>query len=186
MNPLSEKDKMLAGQLYNAGDPQLTKERNNAHILCQKYNQLNFLDYSGRHRILTELLASFAEPLTIEPPFYCDYGKNIHLGKNVYMNTNCVILDVNTVKIGDYTKFGPYVQLYSATHPMEPELRKTGDELGLPITIGNNVWIGGGVIIGADISIGDDSVIGAGSIVTKNIPKRVFVAGNPCKIIKKL
>ena len=87
MNPLSEKEKMLAGQLYNAGDPQLTKERNHAHILCQQYNQLNFLDYSGRKRILTELLASFKEPLTIEPPFYCDYGKNIQLGKNVYMNT---------------------------------------------------------------------------------------------------
>ncbi|MFX1572361.1 MAG: sugar O-acetyltransferase [Promethearchaeota archaeon] len=186
MNPLSEKEKMLAGQLYNAGDPQLTNERNHAHILCQQYNQLNFLDYSGRKRILTELFASFEEPLTIEPPFYCDYGKNIQLGKNVYMNTNCVILDVNRVKIGDDTKFGPYVQLYSATHPLDPDLRKTGDELGLPITIGNNVWIGGGAIICPGISIGDDSVIGAGSIVTKNVPTRVYAAGNPCKVIKKL
>ena len=108
------------------------------------------------------------------------------MGTNVYMNTNCVILDVNTVKIGDNTKFGPFVQLYSATHPLDPEIRKTGKELGLPISIGNNVWIGGGVIISPDISIGDNSVIGTSSVVTKDIPARVFATGNPCKIIKKL
>jgi len=182
----SEKEKMLAGKLYNAGDPELTKERNNAHILCQQYNQLNFLDYDGRKRILEELLGSFEEPITIEPPFYCDYGKNIQLGKNIYMNTNCVILDVNIIKIGDNSKFGPFVQLYSASHPLEPEIRIKRHELGFPITIGENVWIGGGVMINPGVTIGDHSVIGTGSVITKDIPPKVFAAGNPCKLIKKL
>ncbi len=186
MNSLTEKEKMLAGKLYNAGDPQLTKERNKAHILCQQYNQLNFLDDNGRKQILKQLLTSFEDPITIEPPFFCDYGKNICIGKNVYMNTNCIILDVNKVSIGDNTMFGPLVQIYTASHPIDPELRKKGDELGFAITIGKNVWIGGGAIICPGVSIGDDTVIGAGAIVTKDIPSRVFAAGNPCKVIKNL
>ncbi len=186
MTAQTEKEKMLLGNLYNANDPELVKERQMARMLCQEYNNTKFNDSFSHDAILKKLLAKFVDPLTIEPPFTCDYGSNIFLGKGVYMNTNCVILDCNTVEIGDGALLGPNVQVYCASHPLEPELRKQGRELALPVIIGKNAWIGGNTVVCPGTSIGEDSVIGPGSIVIKNIPSRVFAAGNPCKVIRKI
>ncbi|MBN1802233.1 MAG: sugar O-acetyltransferase [Candidatus Lokiarchaeota archaeon] len=186
MSPETEKNKMLTGKLYNANDPELVKERESARDLCQEYNTIKFSDHVARNAILKELFGESSDPLTIEPPFTCDYGSNIFAGKGVYMNLNCVILDCNIVRIGDDTLMGPNVQVYCATHPLEPELRRQGLELSLPVSIGKNVWIGGNAVICPGISIGNDSVIGPGSIVIKSIPSGVFAAGNPCKVIKHL
>jgi maltose O-acetyltransferase len=157
-----------------------------------KYNSITELNFSleelleERMKVIKQWFGKVDSYVFIEPPFYCDYGYNISMGKFVYMNHNCVILDVNTVEIGANTMFGPHCQLLSATHLPEPETRMKGLELGLPIKIGENCWVGGGVIICPDITIGDHVTIGAGSVVTKNLPDNVIAVGNPCKVIKKL
>jgi maltose O-acetyltransferase len=186
MSGLSEKEKMLAGALYDASDPQLTEERKRARALCDRLNRLDVGQNREKNEILDDLFGKHGYDLTIEAPFYCDYGSNIHLGDLVYFNYNCVILDVNKVEIGDRVLIGPNVQIYSATHPVEGEIRSSGLELGLPIKIGSDVWIGGGAIILPGITIGDNAVVGAGSVVTKDVPAGVVVAGNPCRIIPKL
>lgn len=182
----TEKDKMLAGELYNASDPQLTMERRRARNLVRKYNDTLDEEQEKRRQILAELLGSMGENVVIEPPFYCDYGSNIYLGNNVFFNFNCVVLDVNRVEIGDEVLFGPNVQIYTATHPLSYQERQTGLELGKPIRIGSGVWVGGSAVIGPGVTIGDRSVIGAGSVVVKDIPAGVFAAGNPCKVIRYL
>ena len=182
----TEKEKMLAGELYHAHDPILTEERRVARELCKKYNDTTQDQEELRSIILADLMGTTGQNLFIEPPFYCDYGSNIHFGDNVFINFNCVILDVCKVEIGSNTMFGPNVQIYTATHPSDWEERATMLEFGKPIKIGSNVWIGGGAIFNPGITIGDRSIIGAGSVVTKNIPSDVFAAGNPCKVIKEL
>lgn len=186
MSVLSEKEKMLAGLLYDASDPQLTKERRHARLLCMKLNALNPDQIKERDAILDELMGRHGTNLTIETPFYCDYGSNIYLGDSVYFNYNCVVLDVNTVEIGDRVLIGPNVQIYPATHPIEWDVRYSGVELGKPIKIGSDVWIGGGAIILPGVTIGDKTVVGAGSVVTKDLPGHVVAAGNPCRIIKTI
>ncbi len=181
----SEKQKMLAGELYIAADEELTEERNRARKLILAYNRSMPGDLEKRNNILAQLIKARGA-LYIELPFYCDYGYNIEVGENFYANFNCVILDVNSVKIGDNVLLGPGVQIYTATHPLDPDERLTGKELARPIVIGDNVWIGGGVIICPGVRIGDHTTIGPGSVVTKDIPDRVFAAGNPCKIIQVL
>ncbi len=181
----SEKEKMLAGKLYDATDPELSEMRKSTRDLLKIIN--NPLSNSEAIKIsFSKLFGGAKSEPWIEPPFFCDYGKNIFLGEKVYFNFNCVILDVNTVKIGNEVLFGPNVQIYTASHPLDWKTRASGLELGKPITIGNNVWIGGGAIILPGVNIGDRAVIGAGSVVTKNIPSDVFAAGNPCKVIKDL
>jgi maltose O-acetyltransferase len=155
-------------------------------MLLKKFNNSNDDEKLLRKEILRELIGGFSKGLYVEPPFYCDYGSNIYVGENVYFNFNCVVLDVNKVTIGARTLFGPNVQIYTATHPMEYKIRAEQLEMGLPITIGEDVWVGGGAIICAGVIIGDRAVIGAGSIVTRDIPSDCFAAGNPCKVIKKL
>lgn len=182
----TEKEKMLAGELYNAGDPQLVEERRRARRLTREYNSTTEDEWDRRKKILKELIGSFEGFLAIEPPFYCDYGSNIHCGKNVFFNFNCIVLDVNRVEIGDNVLFGPNVQIYSATHPVDYKERSTGLELGKPIKIGSGVWVGGSAVICPGVTIGDRTVIGAGSVVTKDIPSGVFAAGNPCKVIRVL
>jgi len=182
----SEKEKMLAGELYNGNDPHLKTERSQARLLLKKFNDSSDDQRLLRKDILKELIGGFSKGLYIEPPFYCDYGSNISVGENVYFNFNCVVLDVNRVTIGSRTLFGPNVQIYTATHPWEYKVRAEQLELGLPITIGEDVWVGGGAIICAGVTIGDRAVIGAGSIVTRDIPSDCFAAGNPCKVIRKL
>jgi maltose O-acetyltransferase len=183
---MTEKNKMLSGQLYNSMDRTLSEERHRAKILFQRINSLNEDQKKERKKLIYELLTNANKGLWIEPPFYCDYGYNIKTGKNVFMNFNCCILDVMEVKIGNNVLFGPNVQIYTATHPIDVKTRNTWLEYAKPVTIGNDVWLGGGVIICPGATIGDGTVIGAGSVVTKNIPSNVFAAGNPARVIKKI
>ncbi len=181
----SEKDKMLAGELYDALDPELVESRERARDLLHDLNVTREKEQDVRRRIMTELLGSGGDSVWMQPPFYCDYGSNIYLGERVYFNFNCIVLDVCEVKIGDYTFFGPAVQIYTGTHPLNASLRRT-QEFGKPVTIGSDVWVGGGVIILPGITIGSRTVIGAGSVVTKDIPDGVVAAGNPCRIIREI
>ena len=181
----SEREKMLAGELYDPLDPELVAARIRARDLCQDLNARRESDQDSRRRILKELLGSGGETAWIQPPFYCDYGSNIALGERVFFNFNCVVLDVCRVTIGDFSMFGPAVQIYTATHPMEAQQRRK-QEFSKPIEIGADVWVGGGAIICPGVKIGSRTVIGAGSVVTKDIPDDVFAAGNPCKVIRAI
>ncbi len=181
----SEKERMLAGEYYNAGDSVLVEEREKARELTYEFNHSRPSEIEKRKKILKQLIVSKGS-FYIEPPFNCDYGYNIEVGDNFYANFGCIILDVNKVQIGDNVLLAPNVQIYTATHPIEPEERITGKEFGQPIIIGNNVWIGGGTIICPGVRIGDNTTIGAGSVVTKDIPKNVIAAGNPCKVIREI
>lgn len=182
----SEREKMVGGELYDPLDPQLVEERCRARLLCKALNETREDDAAERARILRELIPNAGSDLWLQPPFYCDYGSNIALGDKVFFNFNCVVLDVAPVTIGSHVLFGPAVQLYTATHPLRASERRTGLEGGRPIRIGDDVWLGGGVIVVPGVSIGDGAVIGAGSVVTKDVPARVFAAGNPCRVIRPL
>lgn len=183
---MTEKEKMLAGELYNAADPVLVQERHQARLLTQEINSLNEDAKKERKQLLRTLMPRAGKGLWIEPPFYCDYGYNIQTGKNVFFNFNCCVLDVMPVTIGSDVLFGPNVQIYTATHPMEAEARKTWLEFAKSISIGNDVWVGGGAIICPGVTIGNGVVIGAGAVVTKSVPDNVFVGGNPARIIKEI
>ncbi len=180
-----ELKKMLAGELYDACDPQLCRMRMKARKLTRKFNATTEEERDLRAAILNELFASVGSA-TIEPPFHCDYGSHISVGKNFYMNFNCIILDCAKVDIGDDVMCGPGVQIYTAYHPIEASMRAEGLELAAPVKIGNNVWIGGGAIICPGVSIGDNTTIGAGSVVTGDVPANVFAAGNPCRVLRLL
>lgn len=182
----SEKEKMLAGELYLATDPQLVAERRRARDLLQALNASRDGDTELRASTLRELLGAAGERVWIEPPFFCDYGTNIRLGDRVFFNFNCVVLDVAQVDIGSDVMFGPAVQIYTATHPMEYQPRRAGQEFAKPVTIGSDVWVGGGAIILSGVTIGSRSVIGAGSVVTRDVPEGVFAAGNPCRVLRLL
>ncbi len=181
----TEKAKMLVGELYDPFDPELVQARNRARDLCQKLNATREKDQEPRRSILKQLFGRGGESVRMQPPFFCDNGSNIFLGERVYFNFNCIILDVSVVKIGDFTLFGPAVQIYTATHPMNAELRRS-QECTMPIEIGSDVWVGGGAIICAGVKIGSKAVIGAGSVVTKSIPDGVVAAGNPCRVIREI
>lgn len=182
---MTEKEKMLAGKMYDPMDPTLKSDRENAHELCYRYNQLKPNDKTKKKELLKKLFKT-DKNCYIEPNFRCDYGYNISFGKNFYMNFDCVVLDVNKVTFGDNVMIAPKVQIYTATHPLNPDRRNSGRELGYPIDIGNNVWIGGGAIICPGVSIGDNTVIAAGAVVTKDVKNNVLVGGNPAKIIKSI
>ncbi|MVT08262.1 sugar O-acetyltransferase [Chitinophaga tropicalis] len=182
----TEKEKMLAGELYNALDEQLSKERTNARLLLKKLNDASPDDNETMTDALQELIPNAGKDLWIQPPFYCDYGYNIEVGDKVFFNFNCVVLDVMKVTIGSRTLFGPNVQIYTATHPVDADERASGLEYAKPIVIGEDVWVGGSVVICPGVTIGSRSIIGAGSVVTKDIPDDVFAAGNPCKVIRVL
>jgi maltose O-acetyltransferase len=177
---------MLAGELYLASDPELAAESLRAARLLQRYGQTAAGDREQRTQILQELLGQVGDSPAIVPPFHCDYGSHISIGDRFYMNYGGVILDCNTVQIGDDVLCGPYVQIYAAYHPIDPTVRLTGLELAAPVRVGNNVWIGGGVIICPGVTIGDNTTIGAGSVVTKDIPANVLAVGNPCRVIRSL
>jgi maltose O-acetyltransferase len=181
----TEKEKMLAGALYDASDSQLTVERQRARDLLKRLNDTRESEQEERSGILRELIGR-ATDACIQPPFFCDYGTNITLGKNVFFNFNCVVLDVAPVQIGDFVLFGPAVQIYTATHPISAAQRRQGLESGKPVVISSDVWIGGGAIICPGVTIGARSIIGAGSVVTRDIPEDVFAAGNPCRVIRSL
>jgi maltose O-acetyltransferase len=182
---LTEKEKMLAGEWYDPLDPELAVARNRARDLCQDLNATRESQTEERRRILRALFGAGGDDVWMQPPFFCDYGFNILLGSKCFFNFNCVVLDVCTVRIGDFTLFGPAVQIYTATHPMDAALRRTR-ESGKPITIGSDVWVGGGAIICPGVTIGSRTIIGAGSVVTRDIPDDVFAAGNPCRVVKTI
>lgn len=181
----TEREKMLAGEAYDAWDAELVAARERAHDLCARYNVTRDAEREARGRLLGELLGSGGESAYVQPPFQCDYGAHIHLGTQVYFNFGCIVLDICTVRIGDRTLFGPGVQILAALHPLEAVARRT-QELGKPITIGRDVWVGGGALILAGVTIGDRTVIGAGSVVTRDIPADVLAVGNPCRVVRAL
>jgi maltose O-acetyltransferase len=181
----SEREKMLAGELYNALDPELVTARNRARDLCQALNRSREEDVEERRRILQDLFGRGGDTVWMQPPFYCDYGSNIELGERVFFNFNCVVLDVCTVRIGSFTLFGPAVQIYTPLHPLDAQLRRR-EEYGKPIEIGADVWVGGGAIILPGVRIGARAVIGAGSVVTRDVPEATFAAGNPCRAIRSI
>jgi len=174
---------MLAGELYRADDPELQADQTAARAWTVRYNAALAMSDHGRHALLREQFKRVGEGTVIRPPFHCDYGFNITIGAGVFINFNCVILDVVHVTIGDGTQIGPAVQIYTADHPRDPELRRAGYEFGRPVTIGRNVWIGGGAIILPGITIDDDAIVGAGSVVTRDVPAGATVAGNPARLM---
>ncbi|MBX9887218.1 MAG: sugar O-acetyltransferase [Flavobacteriaceae bacterium] len=182
---MTEKEKMIAGVYYHAGDATLVKDRRRAKNLLHRLNVLEYRITKKARDIIAELIPAVGANLYIEPPFHCDYGYNIVCGDNVYFNVNCVVLDSAPVRIGSNVFFAPNVQLYTATHPLEADLRRTL-ESALPITIGDDCWIGGNSVICPGITIGNGCVIGAGSVVTKDIPENSLAVGNPAKVIRKL
>ena len=182
---MNERERMLAGELYDPFDPELVAARAHARDLCQTLNATREADVEERRQIALDLFGSGGDSVWLQPPFFCDYGAHIDLGERVFFNFNCIVLDVCRVRIGSYTLFGPAVQIYTPMHPLDAELRRK-QEFGKPVDIGSDVWIGGGAIILPGVRIGDRAVIGAGSVITRDIPEGVFAAGNPCRIVRKL
>jgi maltose O-acetyltransferase len=184
---MTEKYKMINALPYRANDAELVKLRREVRVKLAIYNQATVTEAAEMTETLNSILGEKGTGSWIEPPFYCDYGFNIKVGKDFYMNFDCVILDVAPVTIGDNVMCGPKVQLLTATHSLNADERNfSGTELGKPIIIGNRVWIGAGVIVCPGVTIGDEAVIGAGSVVTRDIPPGVFAAGNPCRVIKNI
>ncbi len=182
---MTERDKMLAGDMYDPFDPELVAGRERARDLCQALNATRDAQAQERRRILRDLFGAGGESVWMQPPFFCDYGRNIELGERVFFNFNCVVLDVCRVRIGDYTLFGPAVQIYTPMHPFNAEQRRR-EEFGKPVDIGSDVWVGGGAIILPGVRRGSRAVIGAGSVVTRDVPEGVFAAGNPCRVIRQI
>ncbi|MGB0257308.1 MAG: sugar O-acetyltransferase [Coraliomargarita sp.] len=182
----SEKDKMLAGEYYNANVPELIAERHRAKELCQRYAQDVASRGDQQQAILKELLGGLEGPAMIEPGFRCDYGSNIYLGKNFYANFDLIILDVCEVRIGDDCLCGPRVSILTAGHPVDPQERRSGLEFGKPISIGNNVWLGAGAIINPGVTIGDNAIVGSGAVVTHDVAANTVVAGIPARVIREI
>jgi len=185
---------MLCGIAYNSRDPELLSIHGRARKLLQAYNNLESLDEKNTKALLSKLLGHIGNNVWISPPFFCDYGENISIGANTFINSNCVLLDDNKIQVGENVLIAPFVQIYTASHPLKASdrIKFNGKNeapyvtFTKPVTIGNNVWIGGGTIIMPGVVIGDNVTIGAGSVVTKNIPSDVLAFGNPCKVIKKI
>jgi len=181
----NQRQKMIAGELYDPLDPELAAARQQARDLCQALNATSEAQHEERRRILCSLFARGGDTVWMQPPFFCDYGTNIELGERVFFNFNCVVLDVCPVRIGSFTLFGPAVQIYTPMHPLNARLRRE-QEFGKPVEIGSDVWVGGGAIILPGVRIGSQAVIGAGSVVTRDVPDGMFAAGNPCRVIRAI
>lgn len=177
----SEREKMIAGQPYDPGDPELQAEHAEAKRWMAAFNAAFTAPPDERRELLRQRLAEVGDGAVIRAPFHCDYGFNIRLGRGVFLNFNCVILDVCEVRIGDMTQIGPGVQILTADHPRDPELRRQGVEFGRTISIGKNVWIGGGALIMPGVTLGDDAIVGAGSVVTRDVAPGATVVGNPAR-----
>ena len=182
---MREREKMIAGELYDPMDGELVAARTRARNLCQLLNAAPEADTETRRRIVTELFGAGGETELMQPQIFCDYGANIELGERVFFNFNCVVLDVCPVRIGRFTLIGPSVQILTPMHPWNAaERRRT--EFGKPIDIGADVWIGGGAMILRGVRIGARAVIGAGSVVARDIPDGMFAAGNPCRVVREI
>ena len=180
----TEKEKRLAGESYNCLDPDLEAERQRTKELLRLYNLTEAMP--ERQAILQQLLGQIGQNSIIEPPFYCSYGQNIHIGDHVYLNVLCIILDCNEVHIGHHVMIGPAVQILTAAHPLQAETRNQGWEVAKPITIEENVWVGGGAILLPGVTIGNNAVVGAGAVVSKDVPPYTVAAGNPAKVIREI
>jgi maltose O-acetyltransferase len=178
----SEREKMIAGELYRASDPELVAANLRAQELLARYNATAPADAAARDALLRELFGGVGDGSTVKPRFSCDYGFNIRAGRNLFVNYDCVFLDVAPIDIGDDVQIAPAVQILTATHPLDPAVRRSGLEGGRPIRIGHNVWIGGGAIVLPGVTVGDDAVIGAGSVVTRDVPAGAVVVGNPARV----
>lgn len=184
--PMTEKEKMIRGLNYNALDESLKTARMRAHDLCHAISLLRPSDINGRFKILRELLPYASADMFVTPPFFCDYGWNIHIGKKFYCNTGCAILDGAPVNIGDNVMFGPNVQIYTPLHDLDIAKRVALFQTAAPVTIGDSVWIAGGAIVCPGVTIGEGSVIGAGSVVCGDIPPSVLAVGNPCRVVRRI
>ena len=182
---MTELEKRICGDIYDPRNLKIVYLRDRASRMIYKYNKRCFHEYQMRHRILKKLLNTKGN-FWIKPPFFCDFGFNITIGNEVFINYNCTLLDVCPITIGDHTLIGPNTSIYTACHGIHPDDRLIEREFGKPIHVGNHVWIGGNCTILPGVSIGDGSVIGAGSVVTKSIPSGVVAVGNPCKVIRKI
>lgn len=178
---MSEKSKMLAGALYRPNDPEIRADQVEAALWMSRYNTLLGRPAAERRKFLVERFAAVGDDVDIRPPFHCDFGSNIHVGSNVFLNFNCVILDTAAVVIEDGAQIGPGVQIYAADHPRDPAQRREGLEFSRPVRIGRNVWIGGGAIILPGVSIGEDAIVAAGSVVTRDVASGATVMGNPAR-----
>ena len=181
----SQYRKMVRGEPYDPMDPELVAARARARDLCLDLNATREAEAEKRRGILCALFGAGGDSVWMQPPFFCDYGSNIELGERVFFNFNCVVLDVCPVRIGSFAQFGPAVQIYTATHPLDAAERRRR-EYGKPVAIGSDVWVGGGAIVLPGVTIGPRAVIGAGSVVTRDIPADVFAAGNPCRVIRAI
>src|SRR4051812_9464099 len=180
----SMRERMLAGDLYIADDPELARDSQRAMELSEEFNRSPAADPQERRRILCELLDAYGEGTEIRPPLYCDYGYQTRIGARTFANFGLVILDVARVNIGDDVQIGPYVQLLTASHPIDPRARRDKWESAAPITIEDNVWLGGGVIVCPGVTIGANSVVGAGSVVTRDLPSNVVAVGSPARVVR--
>ena len=184
---MSEKEKMINGEFYRPlEDEELTKDRVRVKDLCFKYNSLSSSMEKERTELIKQIFGKTGKQICVESNFFCDYGYNIEVGENFYINHNCVILDCAKVTFGDNVLIGPNCSFYTPIHPMDAKTRNTFIERAEPITVGNNVWFGGNVIVLPGVTIGDNAVIGAGSVVVKDIPANMLAVGNPCKPIKEI
>jgi maltose O-acetyltransferase len=182
----SQRDRMLAGELYIAADPRLAADNLRALTLTREFNASDPADAQARLALLGALLGSVGEGTEIRPPLYCDYGYQTHIGARSFINVGVVLLDVATIRIGDDVQVGPGVQFLTPTHPVEAEARRARWEAAKPISVGDNVWLGGGVILGPGVSIGENTVVGAGAVVVRDLPANVVAVGNPARVIRSL
>lgn len=183
---MKELKNMLRGDLYKAQGDTIKTMRKELLDKLHSYNHLPYNDFEFRDKLILDILGKGGKNIKITPPVYFDYGKHTFIGDNFYANFDCIFLDVNHITIGNNVMFGPRVGLYTASHPIDKDVRNTGLEYGKPIKIGHNVWIGGNAVVMPGVTIGDNTIIGAGSVVTKDIPSDVIAAGNPCKVIRKI
>src|SRR3954468_999422 len=181
----TEREKMLAGELYDALETNLVRARERVRHLCQRLNASGEGDRELRRALLSEIFGKGGDTAWLQPPFFCDYGSNIELGERVFFNFNCIVLDVCKIVIGDYSQFGSGVQILTPLHPLNAALRRK-QEYGAPVTIGADVWVGSGAIILPGITIGARTVVGAGSVVSRSLPDDVLAVGNPCRVIRAI
>jgi maltose O-acetyltransferase len=182
----SEKEKMLAGELYDASDPELVEDRENARALTRWYNETTPDQRDRRETLLGELFGGVGDDIAVEPPFRCDYGYNVHVGDGFYANFGCVFLDVCRIDVGRNCLVGPGVHVYTATHPLDAPTRIEGPEYGKPVTVGDDVWLGGRSVVNPGVAVGDRSVVASGAVVTEDVPDDVVVQGNPATVVKEL
>ncbi len=182
----TNRERMLAGDLYIADDPESGALARRAIALADAYHRAEVAADPASRDILTQLLGRLGTDSYVKPPLFVDYGENIHMGDRVFINYNLTALDVAAIVIGDDCQIGPNVQLLTPTHPLDPAARRDKLEAALPITLGNNVWLGGGVIVCPGVTIGDDSVVGAGAVVTRDIPGGVVAVGNPARVLRRI